>query len=352
MPDWTKTMDQTFEYYIVDPETWRDKVKLDNVKSCSITRDSTVETLGSATIDLLNIDGECYVREYLVTIQNGITERFPLGTHLLQTPSSKFDGKVTSVSVDAYTPLIELKESPPPLGYSILKGENIMQNAKLILREKMRAPIVGTECETDLFDDFVANTDDTWLSFSSDLIANAKYNFDLDEMGRVMFAPIQDSAALQPVWTYDDGNSSILYPELSMDHDLYNIPNVVEVVYSQNNKYFYAEAVNDDPNSPTSTVSRGRRIISRITNPSISGIPSKEQIQEYAERSLKNASTLEYTISYTHAYCPVRVGDCVRLNYERAGLKDVKAKVVSQTIKCEPGCPVSEKAVYTKKLWG
>ena len=155
MPDWTKTMDQTFEYYIVDPETWRDKGKLDNVKSCSITRDSTVETLGSATIDLLNIDGECYVREYLVTIQNGITERFPLGTHLLQTPSSKFDGKVTSVSVDAYTPLIELKESPPPLGYSILKGENIMQNAKLILREKMRAPIVGTECETDLFDDFV-----------------------------------------------------------------------------------------------------------------------------------------------------------------------------------------------------
>ena len=30
---------------------------------------------------------------------------------------------------------------------------------------------------------------------------------------------------------------------------------------------------------------------------------------------------------------------------------DIKAKVISQSIKCEPGCPVSEKAVFTMKLW-
>ena len=55
--------------------------------------------------------------------------------------------------------------------------------------------------------------------------------------------------------------------------------------------------------------------------------------------------------SYTHAYCPVRVGDCVRLNYSRAGLENVKAKVISQSITCESGCPVSEKAVFTTNLW-
>ena len=59
----------------------------------------------------------------------------------------------------------------------------------------------------------------------------------------------------------------------------------------------------------------------------------------------------KYTITYTHGYCPVRVGDCVRLNYSRAELNGVKAKVISQSIKCEPGCPVTEKAVYTAKLW-
>ena len=25
MPDWKKSMQQTFEYYIVDPGTWKDK---------------------------------------------------------------------------------------------------------------------------------------------------------------------------------------------------------------------------------------------------------------------------------------------------------------------------------------
>lgn len=62
-------------------------------------------------------------------------------------------------------------------------------------------------------------------------------------------------------------------------------------------------------------------------------------------------SALEYTISYTHGYCPVRIGDCVRLNYSRAGLRGIKAKVISQSIKCEPGCPVTEKAVFTTQLW-
>lgn len=134
--------------------------------------------------------------------------------------------------------------------------------------------------------------------------------------------------------------------------DIYGIPNVIEVVYSQNNKYFYARSVNDDTNSPLSTVNRGREIISRVTDPDISGIPSQAMIQEYADRLLKNSSTIEYSVSYTHAYCGTRIGDCVRLNYRRAGLQDVKAKIVSQSIKCEPGCPVSEKAIYTVKLWG
>ena len=109
--------------------------------------------------------------------------------------------------------------------------------------------------------------------------------------------------------------------------------------------------MNDDPNSPISTVNRGREITHRDSNPAIVGIPNEGQIHEYAQNLLKELSTLEYSVTYTHGYCPVRLGDCVRLNYERAGLNGIKAKVVSQSISCEPGCPVTEKAVFTNKLW-
>ena len=351
MADWLSSMTQTFEYYMVDPNTWKDSKLIDNVISCTINRDAEAETLGSATIDIAESLGECYIRVYLITIQNGVKEKYPLGTYLVQTPSSSFDGKIRDVSMDTYTPLLELKEGMPPLGYSVAKKENVMDMVYRLTREHARAPVITPNCTKKLFYDFVANTDDTWLSFLIDLMANAKYKFSLDEMGRILFAPDQDTASLQPVWTYTDDNSSILYPDLTMDHDLYGIPNVVEVIYSSGNEQYYAKVENNDSNSPISIANRGREILYRATNPSIIGDPTDNQINQYAEKLLRDLSTLEYRVSYSHGYCPVRIGDCVRLNYSRAGLKNVKAKVISQTITCEPGCPVSETAVFTTKLW-
>lgn len=352
MTDWRSSMQQTFEYYEVNPLTWKDVRLLNNVKSCTISWDYEAETLGSATINVTESLGECYIRVYLVTIQNGVKERRPLGTFLVQTPSSTFDGKIRNVTMEAYTPLLELKENPPPLGYFILKDENIMDHVYMLANEHARAPVIPAECTTTLYTDFVANVDDTWLTFLSDLASNAKYLIDLDEMGRILFSPKQDTASLQPVWTYDDNNSSILYPEITMDHDLYGIPNVVEVIYSKGNDHYYARVVNDDSNSPISTVNRGREIIHRVTDPGLLGNPTENQINYYAEQLLRELSSLEYKITYSHGYCPVRIGDCVRLNYSRAGISGIKARVIAQNIKCEPGCQVTETAVFTTKLWG
>lgn len=352
MADWTKSMQQTFEYYTVDPGTWKDVKRIDTVKSCTITRDYDTETLGSATFVINEALGECYLRVYLITVQNGVQEKHPIGTYLIQTPSSVYNGKVQDVTMDAYTPLLELKENPPPYGYSILKGEKIMDMAYRLTREHARAPVAQTNCDVELHYDFVSDTDDTWLSFLSDLVANADYSYSLDEMGRILFSPKQDTASLQPVWTYDDGNSSILQPSVTVDHDIYGIPNVVEVIYSDGDMFYQTRVVNDDPNSPISTVNRGREITKRVTNPDIAGNPKQEQIDEYAARLLKELSSLEYTITYTHGYCPVRVDDCVRFNYTRANLKNIKARVVRQSITCQTSCQVTETAIYTRKLWG
>ena len=351
MADWLSSMQQTYEYYIVDPLTWRDIKLISDVRSCTISRDSSAETLGSAAIDIMNSIGENYIRVYLVTIQNGVKEKHPLGTFIVQTPSSSFNGKVQNVTMDAYTPLLELKEDKPPIGYSILKGENIMSNAYRIVRDNVRAPVVSPNSDDKLYNDFIANVDETWLTFVTDLISNAKCVFDLDEMGRILFSPKQDIASLQPVWTYDDSNSSILYSDITVDHDLYGIPNVVEVIYSNGGYNLHSTVTNDDINSPVSTINRGRVIKHRVTDVNLVGIPSQKQLDEYAANLLEELSTVEYTISYTHGYCPVRLGDCIRLNYERAGLNNIKAKVISQNIKCVPGCPVTEKAVFTTKLW-
>lgn len=352
MPDWTKSMSQSFEFYTVDPITWMNSKLLDNVKSCSITRDSTTNLLASATIDIEDMAKEEYIRPYLVTIQNGITEKFPLGTYLVQTPSLSYDGKVQSISLDAYSPLIELKDDMPPIGYMIHKNTNIMEAVGNLTKGAIRSPVVFASDEILLNEDFVADTSESWLDFLQTLAANANYIFDLDEYDRIIFNKYQLVDEMTPKWTYTADNSSILYPDINLSRDLYGVPNVVEVVYSGNEGTFYAEVTNDDVNSPISTVNRGRIVRYRDTNPSITGRATQEVIEEYASKLLKSLSALEFTITYKHGYCPVRVGDCVRLNYEASGINNVKAKVISQQITCDLGCQVQETAKFTSKLWG
>lgn len=226
-----------------------------------------------------------------------------------------------------------------------------MDEAYRIVRNHVRAPVVKPSCDEKLYFDFAANTDDKWISFIDDLIANAKYELGLDELGRVLFLPVQDTATLQPVTEFNDDDSSILYADVSEEYDLYGIPNVVEVVYSKNNLNYYARVVNEDSNSPTSTVSRGREIIHRDTDPDFSGEPTEYQVKEYAEKLLQKLSTVEYKVTFSHGYYPVRLGDCVLLNYKAAGINNVKAKIVKQAITCDTGCKVTETAIYTSKLW-
>ena len=433
MPDWTKPMQQTYEFYVVDPNTWKDTTSYNNVVSCSINRDLTVDTLGSATIDITEPIDECYMRVYLITIQNGVRERHPLGTFLVQAPSINFNGKRASMTADGYTPLIELKENQPEIGFYISKYTNAMERVTALTKENARAPVVtgkypkswtfngvgeyiptnengpakdwiaeGTESSHigDVFvnyydkeekvyrgwiwnynettgnyewkslaleydkekmrltSDFIADPEDSWFSYLSDLLKSIDKRFDLDEIGRICFASTKDQDLTQPIWTFNDDNSSILNPDVDLNCDLFGIPNVVEVIYSNNSVeggiYARCVAENHDPNSPLSIERRGRKIKHRVTDPGFVGVPTQQdaerQTKDYAKQLLKELSTVERTITYTHGYCPVRLNDCVRLNYTRAGFNNIKARVISQDIKCTTGCTVSEKAVYNTKL--
>lgn len=354
MIDWTKSMRQTFEYYIVDPSTWHDVSLLSTVKSCTITRDSSLDTLGSATLDCDEDLNDKYVRTYIVATQDGETEKIPLGTHLFQTPSTEFDGKRQSISHDGYTPLIELKEKQMQLGFAARKNANILEVAYAILTDNsLRAPVVAGSDDKTLTGDFLAEVDETRLSYLNDLLVGAKYTLGLDELGKVIFVPDKELGAMQPRWIFSDDNSSILYPNFSISRDIFGVPNRIEVIYSPSDGT--PITVVDENTDETSIVSyqqRGRWITYRETDPDVSEGVNEFQLREYAHKKLVDLSTIEYQITYKHAFCPdVRLGDCVRFNYTRADYRNENAKVIRQTIRCEEGCPVEETAVLTNHLW-
>ena len=377
--DWSKGMQQTFEYYTVDPNTWYDVLCLTNIISCSLTHDSSSEMRGHASITTSEPLDENYIRIYMRVRQNGINQRFCLGTYLFIVSSDSFNGKRHSYTYTGYTPLIELKEKLAPLGYNVIgiTGEKpellpprtaptVTDEISRVIGQYSRLKLENNVLiERPLLNNFVSGTSDTWLAVVNNLLTAStlqQYELSVDNWGAVRIKEAITVYNEKHVYEYDDGNSSILLPTLDLTDDMTDIPNVVEVIYTGNgNKdigYVRKVVKNEDTRSIVSIPSRGREIwrrfvISNIAMPlgEVTRDAIEDQVEGQAKRLLEAASTIRKTIQYSHGFNGVEVGDTVLFNYERAGFTGIKAKVVSQTINCKPGCQVDETAVYTKRLW-
>lgn len=352
--DWTRSMKQTFSFYKVDPKTWNDEEPIRTIKTCEVVYDQEDESGGYATITGDDLFGEFYIRIYLDVFQDFMEYHIPLGTVLVQTTFSNFDGIKKELSIDAYTPLIELKEKKPPIGFFIPDQSNIIQRSIEILRENCRAPVIDTTMNQNaLFSNkggYVSDLEETWLTYIKGFLKNSDYDILPNERGEIQFHRNLDLNSAQPVFEYSDDENSILYPAISTKQDLYGIPNVVELLYSTVSEGHMIRVINDNENSPISTVNRGREIVYRISNQEISGLTSLDDMRKYAESVLEKLSTVEYTITYQHGYNSVKIGDCVRINCKLKELSNIKAKVIKQSIKCENGCPVEETALYLVNL--
>ena len=349
MADWTRGMNRTYEFWRVNPATWGDAERIDTITDATIKRDMDLETLGSAAFTMDAWEGEMYVRTYLVTFQDGVRERWPLGTHLLIADSEDFDGAYGSSSVDAYTPLKELLDDMPPLGFTIAEGSTL-DRAKQLMELHGRMPVLPVEGGSPVTEAYTADPDsDTWLSLISGFLAKTDHRIELDTYGRALIAPMQDSRSMMPAFTFDDGNSSIMQPAVKVDSNMPEVPNVVEVVYSKDDAYLSCELVNDAPGSITSTASRGRVVRHRESSPELPDNPTQADVDDSARRLMREMGSATYEVTFTHGFVPdVAPGVAVRLNYSAMGL-DVVAVIASQTIRCTPSCQVESVARFTRE---
>lgn len=352
MIDWTSGMKQWFEYWEVSPNSWTDIKLLDNVSSGSLTKDLSNTTLGSASFTLTSFTGEFYIREYLCVEQNGEIEKVCLGTHLVQSPHTNFNGRVSSVTAKAYTILTELKENYPPMFYTLPKGTELVKWVYNTIESNSRIRVKrDTSYEVISKYDYVANTDDTWLDFLVSVMTqnNIAYGITADGVFYVYEMFKYDRCPSSYIFKTDE--KSILVPKISYDQDIYDIPNVVEVYTSNANGYNCVRIVNKN-DGPTSIEARGREIVYRETSPSITGIPSDEEITRYAKALLESLSTIKVEIDFSHAFVPgIELGDTVTIDYPDAGIRNQKARVISQDLELSQGLLVDTVATFEQKYW-
>lgn len=144
-----------------------------------------------------------------------------------------------------------------------------------------------------------------------------------DLLSEINYAPLwfdsRGNAILQPVVTPSISNISHilsdsprdarierierLLPGYSIKTDVYSTPNVFICVCSNPDKDsdLVAVAVNDNPNSPISTVSRGRRISKEFR---LNNIASIDDLQAYADNLCRESMTSTQVISLATALLP------------------------------------------------
>ena len=348
---WTDSYGVTFEWWEVDPRTNRDIRLIGTVEEGEITEDADAKTIATASVSIGELfPSESWLRCYLIAEQppsSGNREKVPLGLFLAQTPSVRVDGKSVERPLELASPLAELDGDYPPVGYTVRRGADAIAAARFCF-SRFHVRLADTTATATMPKDVTASDSDTWLDMGKAVLAEAGMEYSVDADGLVSFGPKRDASAMSAVWRFADDDISILLPEAEMDLDWMNVPNRVEVIVGEAAGGFSVSVENDDPSSPVSTATRGRTLTHRENNPE--GVTTREQARTWAIRKLRELSCRERRITFRHGYCPVRVGDCVRIAYRRHQL-DCKAKVVRRVIRCATDFEVESTAVYSEVLW-
>jgi hypothetical protein len=131
-------------------------------------------------------------------------------------------------------------------------------------------------------------------------------------------------------------NNDVLETEITDTKDWYSCPNVLRVICDSTS----AIARDDDPESPLSTVSRGREIWVQ-ENVSLS---SGASLSSYAMERLKELQKPSRILDYSRRYDPdVMPGDVVEMAYPDAELTGL-FRVITQDLELGYGCRTEEEA--------
>lgn len=337
MIDWTEAYTASWRLVKVNQETWASGAVVPNVNSISMKRDCTDECplLESATLkfesDSEDLDPGWYRVEVLFE-QNATLSRLPIMTMLCESADGDRDKSYISLNVDGLSVLQPASERHLLAGTYVPKGVNGAEHAAKYLRECCQAPI-EVEGSFTLDDHLVLDADCSYIKAAWTILDAADWCMQIKGDGTIVIR----EKPVDPVLSLDNAHASILRPATSFKKSMDNIPNVY-IAVDGNDQY---QAVNDNPESRISTVTRGR-IIDQIDRSPVR--VNGESLKTYAERKLEEVSTITKTYSYTREWWPdVMPYSMVRGSIPSHGF-DCDMRVLSQSFEFGKGLAVSETA--------
>ena len=331
--DWRKGFSSRYYVSILDRNTLRDLRQIEITDGSIKREDSDLRESADVTCVNYNESTEQLIRVWLDANQNGGSTHTPLFTGIATSPERSIEGTFTTQTLQCYSILKIAQDILLPRGWyapiGISGGELIKD-----LLSVLPVDISISENSPGLKSAIVSESNENLLSMTDKILDSIDWRLKLDGYGNISIEPYNK----EPVAIFDALSNDVLEPSLSVTYDWYSIPNVYRAVLENS----YSIARDDDPNSPLSTVSRGREIWYEDSGVNLQ---DKETLADYAERMLNQAQQAATTISYTRRFNPqVNVSDVVRLGYNAQKINGTYL-VTSQSIELGYGAKTSEEVI-------
>lgn len=310
--EWKDGFSARYYYTVVDAASWRDlqRYKLTG-GSISKTTDSLME---SADINMTDIptEKEVWIRIWLDAKQKSDGAHEALFTGLLSIPGVEWNGTRHSYNAECYSVLKPAADVLLPRGWFAQEGLSGAELAASLLGVGA-APVVYDDNSPMLESSIVAESGENNLSMARKIVSAIGWRIRISGRGEIRICPKSLEAAVK----LDSIDNDIVELEMSYQRNWFNCPNVFRATYQNNT----AVARDDDPESPYSTVARGREIWKEDTTCNLN---TNESIEQYVKRRLKEEQSPARICNYSRRFVPnLYPGDAIRLHYPAQNIDGV-----------------------------
>lgn len=335
--DWGRSYSASWRVFRVNRQTWADAEQITDVDTIRITKTADGDLLESGDMDTSGELANDYYRIVMTAEQDGDVARVDVATLLFEVTGGEHNYGTQTLSAAGNSVLYPASTTTVLTGAYAPAGVDGADYAGRMLRSAINAP-VAVEGSFTLVDNVVHEIGCTVLDAVWSVLEAGGFVMQIDGRGVVHILP----KPTEPALILDSNNLRLLEPGISYTADSSEVPNRYIVVLDANRTV----AVNDDPNSPISTVSRGYFVDEVDDSPVL---VNGETLSGYAARKLREASHIEEEWKYKREYAPgVLPYSIVRASIDGA---EGDLRVDSQTLTCDHGISIEETAVKEVSLW-
>lgn len=315
---------------------------LDGVTDVSLRWDSDASISAGGNMQLLDtnqvIDYSSNRIQVWKTVGN---EEWPLGIYLMAAPTISHSAEGVSRDVTLIDKMVVIRDDCITQTLQAPSGTLVTDFIRAQLLATGETRLLLTPSGATLTNAMSWEPGTSRLRIINDLLAVINYwSLSTDRWGQFVVLPYSTPSSRPLSWEFRDNELSLHSPDWEHEIPLWDATNHVTYVSQENDakQVWVATAIDDNPDSPTSTVNM-HRVLNPIVEENVEA-SSQADLQAKAAVKLRDNSNVVGTLSVSHAFLPLWHRDTI--SFESQGVS-VRASITEMSMSLEPGALVDAK---------